>query len=325
MKVKKMKRKDRKHRFVSLRSPAFTEDAVIRGQMRFLEMLWAPRNTTTHTGFGVLCFRTQGNHRFIQEFVRLDKIHKVGKLLNKFGRKESDQFFCPNTFNAKCSKKIHVQNTRLAWCDVDDADPKAFKPHPSIIWQTSPGHYQSIWLWDGELAPHEAEGYSKALTYRHDGDKNGWAINKLLRLPGSINHKPEYSTPFIPILHFNMTPIRKRPKPLSGQTTNSIPEFVALTMNPFKHDRLKVLKKYRRGLRRWTQYLIRHKSVGARDRSECIFAMVADLHKAGADTDEIACVVWGSPYFQDKYGEDINALETEISRIISKLGGRNGQ
>lgn len=47
--------------------------------------------------------------------------------------------------------------------------------------------------------------------------------------------------------------------------------------------------------------------------------MVAGLHEAGATLDEIASVVWGSPYFRDKYGEDRNALETEVSRIIAKV------
>ncbi len=49
--------------------------------------------------------------------------------------------------------------------------------------------------------------------------------------------------------------------------------------------------------------------------------MVAGLHEAGATLDEIASVIWSSPYFREKYGDNQNALETEISRIIAKLGG----
>lgn len=48
--------------------------------------------------------------------------------------------------------------------------------------------------------------------------------------------------------------------------------------------------------------------------------MVAGLREAGATLDEIASVIWSSPYFRDKYGDDVNALETEVSRIISKMG-----
>lgn len=49
--------------------------------------------------------------------------------------------------------------------------------------------------------------------------------------------------------------------------------------------------------------------------------MVAGLSEAGATLDEIASVIWSSPYFRDKYGEDLNALETEVSRIIARVGG----
>ena len=48
--------------------------------------------------------------------------------------------------------------------------------------------------------------------------------------------------------------------------------------------------------------------------------MVAGLHEAGATLDEIASVIWSSPYFRDKHGDDLNALETEISRIIARVG-----
>jgi len=30
-------------------------------------------------------------------------------------------------------------------------------------------------------------------------------------------------------------------------------------------------------------------------------------------------VIWSSPYFRDKYGDVLNALEVEISRIIAKM------
>lgn len=51
--------------------------------------------------------------------------------------------------------------------------------------------------------------------------------------------------------------------------------------------------------------------------------MVTELDGAGATLDEIASVVWDSPYFRDKYGDDRNALERQVSNIISKIGGRN--
>lgn len=207
----------------------------------------------------------------------------------------------------------------FGWCDVDKADPFAFKPKPSVVWETSPGRTQALWFWDRPHTPAEAADLSKALTYRYGGDKGGSAPNKLLRLPGSFNHKPEYDKPFIPLLKFNARPTKARPKLLDNQHSVSVAEIQALDMNPRAHDRLAVLRKYRSKLDTSTRHLIRHNRVKAPDRSSRIFAIVAGLFQAGATLDEIASVIWASPYFREKYGENPTALEVEISRIIAKV------
>lgn len=213
-----------------------------------------------------------------------------------------------------------MRSTRLGWCDVDEADPFAFEPPPSVVWQTSPGRTQALWIWDAYHSPKRAATYSKALTYRHGGDKGGSAPNKLLRLPGSYNHKPGYDRPFIPLLWFDPQPIKERPDVLAESQASPASEFNPATMNPDAHDRRSVLKKYRLKLDVSTRHLIAHDQATAPDRSRRIFAMVAGLHQAGATMDEIASVDWGSPYFREKYGEDLEALERELSRIMAKLG-----
>jgi hypothetical protein len=63
-----------------------------------------------------------------------------------------------------------------------------------------------------------------------------------------------------------------------------------------------------------------NKRVYERDRSKCIFEIVAGLHDAGATSDEIASVLWHNPYFVSKHGQDRRTLGAEMGRIISKLG-----
>ena len=257
----------------------------------------------------------------VQEFVQIDADMCVVDLLRHYSRHEWDQYFGPNTYTRKDRKITSVsQECWFGWCDVDQADPFAFKPKPSVVWETSPGRTQALWFWDRPHTPTLASAYSKALTYRHGGDKGGSARNKLLRLPGSFNHKPDYDKPFIPLLKFDSSPIKARPKLLTGQYGVGAAAPEALDMNPHAHERLAVLRKYRSKLDTSTRHLIRHNRVKAPDRSSRIFAMVAGLHEAGATLDEIASVIWSSPYFRDKYGEDQNALETEISRIIARVG-----
>lgn len=251
-------------------------------------------------------------------FFELSNTTAIRAILLRYDRHRFDQYYSPNIYSRPSRKADKVVMTLLGWCDVDRADPFAFEPKPSAVWQTSPGNTQALWFWDRLHPPSEAQAFSKALAYRHGGDKGGNAPNKLLRLPGSFNHKPEYDTPFIPLVHFDPKPITTRPRLLTGKDSVAVGDIEPLDMNPHAHHRLDVLRKYRSKLDTSTRHLIRHDEVLASDRSARRFAIVAGLYEAGATLDEIASVLWISPYFREKYGEDLSALETEISRIIAR-------
>ena len=308
-------------------TPTLWEDGwpdrmTVKDQDEFLFAIWGPQVGDGAKTYASLCFRKKGSTRMVQEFVQIDDDMCVVDLLRHYSRHEWDQYFGPNTYTRKDRKITSVsQECWFGWCDVDKADPLAFKPKPSVVWETSPGRMQALWFWDRPHTPKLASAYSKALTYRHGGDKGGSAPNKLLRLPGSFNHKPDYDKPFIPLLKFDSSPIKARPKLLTGQHGVGAAAPEALDMNPHAHDRLAVLRKYRSKLDTSTRHLIRHNRVKAPDRSSRIFAMVAGLHEAEASLDEIASVIWSSPYFREKHGDDQNALETEVSRIIARVGG----
>jgi len=258
-----MEKHKKKTEYPALMAEGATKRAVIRGQINFLCDLWYDPAFLAPDAFGNLCFRRKGTTKMIDKFVPLREEIRIDRLLRRYDRHRFDQYFSPNVY-ARPSRKVScVQITRLGWCDVDDADPFAFDPKPSVVWETSPGRTQALWFWDRPHTPLQASAFSKALAYRHGGDKGGSAANKLLRLPGSFNHKPDYDTPFIPLVQFDPSPISARPKLLTDQhrTHGSGPE--TLDMKPDAHDRLAVLKKYRLKLDVSTRSLIRHNSVKA--------------------------------------------------------------
>jgi hypothetical protein len=94
-----------------------------------------------------------------------------------------------------------------------------------------------------------------------------------------------------------------------------------LLLNLEKHFWADVVEKYQGVLDRGRYLLMKDKRVVSGDRSRCIFMIVQALHAAGASPDEIASVVWHSPYFVAKHGHSIERLEAEISRILAKVGG----
>jgi len=306
--------------FAALRNEGSSEEAILRDQFAFLSAVWGPPKASRQDHFGALCFRRRGTSSMFHRFIAWENGAATHPDLERFRRHDWDQYFSPNLYRSPSRKLSEVCFSRLGWCDVDDADPYAFVPSPSVVWETSPGRTQALWLWDRHHSPQLAAAYSKALTYRHGGDKGGSAANKLLRLPGSFNHKPGYGKPFIPLLRFDPTPIKARPELLNEAEAGQSSVFMHTTMNPDSHNRRSVLKKYRLKLDVSTRHLIAHDQATAPDRSRRIFAMVAGLHQAGATTDEIASVVWSSPYFREKYGEDLEALQHEMSRIMAKMG-----
>lgn len=87
-------------------------------------------------------------------------------------------------------------------------------------------------------------------------------------------------------------------------------------LSPLGHDWRQVVKKYAKHISHETRRLIEHdRVVGAPDRSKLVFKIGMSLFKAGADEDEVASVVWRSPYFTSKWGEDYHKLNAEIARI----------
>jgi len=314
------KRRPKRFSFPALENENSSEKDILQAQYDFLLELWESVATCGPDLFANLCFRRKGTSKMIDKFVPLSGDIRLDIPLKRYHRHRYDQYFSPNLYARPSRRLAGVRMTRLGWCDVDDAAPFTFDPKPSVVWETSPGRTQALWIWDRPHTPAQASAFSKALTYRYGGDKGGSAANKLLRLPGSLNHKPEYDAPFIPLVHFDPKPITDRPRLLTGRDRGHAVGPEALDMNPYAHDRKAVGEKYRRKLDTSTRHLIRHDRVLAPDRSSRIFAMVAGLHEAGATLDEIASAIWTSPYFREKYGENQNALETEVSRIIARVG-----
>ena len=297
------------------------DEATIRDQERFLRQFWDGITMADYPSYGIFAFRHRRTKKFVEKPMQITGFAKSNGLLAKFNRWDWDQYFCPNMFFEPKRKKEFARDTRLAWCDNDEADPFAFSPNPSVVWETSPGRFQSLWIWTTIHDPVKAEEYSRRLTYRHHGDDNGWPVNKLLRIPGSINHKEEYDQPFVRLLRFEPKPIEFRPRPVKTRGRSYSSKPLVLEFNYKAHKPLDVLKKYRRDLDPKARALIRHKKAYEPDRSDQIFHIVVGLHEVGATTDEIASVVWESPYFQDKYPDNLDALDAELSRILSKLRG----
>lgn len=255
-----------------------------------------------------------------EHVVRASKMKaELNKFLRKYSRWDHNLYFGVNPFSQDRRLKDYALRTSLAWCDMDSSNPDAYRPQPNLLWETSPDRFQALWLWDTKYDREDAERFSRSLAGRHGGD-SGWTVTKMLRIPGSINHKPDYDEPFVRMVSQDWKRTAKRPKLVSEKRRLHGTAMLSLDMNPNAHKRLDVWRKYRSKLSVSARTVIRHSRVLAPDRSKWIFVMVTELHEAGATLDEISSVIWDSPYFLDKYGRNRKALERQISNIINKIG-----
>jgi len=296
----------------------YEDDGKIHQSMvGFLQDVWqgAPKDS-----YFFLATSDPEGHHWREHVVHANnELVGLNTFFHAHSRWEHNLYFCPNPFSQKRRKKKFALPSSVGWCDMDDSYPTAYQPEASLLWETSPERYQALWLWDKRHSVEEAENYSRALAERHGGD-TGFSITKMLRIPGSINHKPKYDEPLVRLVSRDWNRIAERPEPLAIKGRSYSSQTLVLDVDYRSHKRLDVLKKHRLKLDRTAKQLIRHNKAYAPDRSAQIFHMVTSLHEVGASLDEIASVIWDSPYFQDKYPDDTGALHAELSRIMSKIG-----
>jgi hypothetical protein len=297
---------------------------ILCSQFWFLNDVWDFWNGSKEAAYAFLAFRNVKNGKWHEHAIEMPEENlEISELLIGYSRWDFDQYFCPNPFSEPRRKRQYALPTRFGWCDMDESDPDAYDPRPSLVWETSPERYQALWSWDKTHKASDAEKFSKALAYRHGADKNGWSATKMLRLIGSVNHKPQYDEPIVRTVMCDWTEVASRPLPLKGARRRWPAHLADIDANPGKHDRDAVLKRYGKKLHAKVRTLIRNRKAYEPDRSACIFHIIAGLHEAGASIDEIAAVLWRNAYFLEKHGSDINKLNDELSRVIGKLeGGR---
>lgn len=131
-----------------------------------------------------------------------------------------DLYFCPLPFNEKKRSKVAVSRSRMLWSDIDGADP--YKVEPSVLWESSPGRYQGLWILPKSVYPKEAEELSKKMAYYIGADRGGWDLTQVLRIPGTLNLKyPD--KPEVKLIHFKSTILKDIPQSPLDRWRSTIP------------------------------------------------------------------------------------------------------
>jgi hypothetical protein len=131
-----------------------------------------------------------------------------------------DCYFCPLPFTSARRSKTGVARAGMLWSDIDDANPNKVKP--SILWESSPGRFQGLWLLPKVVEPSVAAEMSRQMAYYIGADRGGWDLTQVLRIPGTINYKYP-SEPQVKLVHFTKSILKSVPKSPLERWRKTIP------------------------------------------------------------------------------------------------------
>lgn len=236
---------------------------------------------------------------------------------------EDDLYFTPAIFNGKRRVEHNVDAERTLWADLDPVDPESLGDlRPTIAWETSPGRYQAIWMLNTEkVGASWPSQENHRLSLYIGADPSGWDSTQLLRVPGCINHKPEYGGGAPGKLLWDNGPRYQWDDfddlPEVGIVTDTdslLDEDLLKSMD--RHEvwarvRMSVSSRVREAVSLKTQ------PVGA-DRSAMMWEIERELADAGCSLAEIVLLVRSTVW--NKYrgrSDELNRLKTEAAKALA--------
>ena len=270
------------------------------------------------TSFVFVVARDRLTGELIEESFELWKApRRIRRFLQKHPRDRYDLFWSPMVFAKPKRIRGAALSVSFGWCRLKDW--RQCRPRPSIVWSIGDG-YEAIWLWRKFETPGRVEAISRALAKRFGGDIGSTYPVSLLRIPHTINHDDEKRAP-VEVVWFDDL-LQRRPKVRSPKASRGQRK----PPDPFQHGRYTVAENYRDRVSPHCYELMLHRHERRDDAPQCVTRVVRALKKAGASTDEIAGVVWRSPYFISRYGQTREKLAAVLRvrlRSIARAEARS--
>ena len=224
-------------------------------------------------------------------------------------------YFTPHTFAmpAGAAHAATKDNASTAidcvWMESDDEDfvPWSVREaQPSLVVETSPKHYHAYWLlWKPE--PREkVEAINRALAYTYlKRDRSGWDLTQLMRIPGTLNIKPNRDAFEIRVIESRSDPSKRyslsvfKDLPVLDGAAEKDPDFPATLP---KYD--DVWSKYANILGLTLADALKKRSG---DRSRALWRIYNECRRLGMSREEAFVLARESPnnkFKDNRYDED---------------------
>lgn len=243
-----------------------------------------------------------------------------------------DLYWCPSIFEYPERKVEFAMDEHALWADLDEADPRKIDSDymPSTAWETSPGRYQALWIIsNGDMLGASWPGNeNQRLSYYIGADKSGWDTTQLLRIPGWVNHKPEYAEAGDPPTGKLLWKMRGRYQPNDFEDLPEVEGALradqitdALQTEIEKIDRHRIISRVKLRLNQRARDLLYARSaIGPQGtRGDNLWYLIRCLADAGCTVTEIVAVtretVWNK--FEGR-ADEVKRLLTEATKAVAQ-------
>jgi putative DNA primase/helicase len=140
-------------------------------------------------------------HGTIGQHKQLNGNPKLGTIQRAYGL-GSGIWITVNETNGQGRTGAHIIRVRAVWCEWDGGEtPPKFPLDPSLIVETSPGHFHYYWFtadgWPADKAGRaDFDNTMLCMVQVYGSDKNAKDISRVLRAPGT-KHRKDADKPFM--------------------------------------------------------------------------------------------------------------------------------
>lgn len=206
---------------------------------------------------------------------------------------DNNLYFCPLPFSQPRRNEQYVARVGMLWSDVDEVTN--IRVRPSVLWESSPGRFQALWILRQQIDRVQAKDLNKRLTYYIGADKGGWDMTQVLRIPGTRNFKYD-PAPRVRLQHWESR----------TYGTDLVPA--------------RLLDKYRRTLPRKLVRLLESKAEVGK-RSDVIWSLENQLREEGIDRRDVIGLIRESDWnkYRGRADED-ERFKIELAKIDEEHG-----
>jgi hypothetical protein len=165
---------------------ALLTELIHTGRPGFVELTWAPRRPSGRLGE----FRRHDLENYVRPGRREEFLRRVRALR---GGERRELFLTPPTLRVPVPGNDSVESSAVAWVDIDDPRRlgalRRFAHRPHAVVASGSGGAHAYWLLAEELPAEHCEALNRKLAAALGADPVSTNRGRLMRLPGSLNHK----------------------------------------------------------------------------------------------------------------------------------------